>query len=336
MRALARFLAFIVAVFLLPSCSDEIMVATGESDDLVIVADADVTPEALEALVAVAHTGVPWLLGEPSFKTTIADPSKPGDLLNRRHVLLLGVWSGGDVARLAERRLSTPHTGEEAQFRIEEDVWARGQVVGSLIGRDEDELVAYMASHGNEILDRLETALVGRLARTLREDRDAAAAATMLHERYGWSLAPPTGYDLVSGAADQGFVYLRRTGPDRNVFVRWVDGQASDVSAEFATAERQEMCRLYYDGDEIEWRRPFAADTVSFGGREAVRLSGWWANRRLIGGGPFRLYCFAAPEEGRVYLVDASLYGPGLDKVPLMRNLDAIVHTFASGAREGN
>jgi hypothetical protein len=151
----------------------------------------------------------------------------------------------------------------------------------------------------------------------------------MLSERYGWSLSPPTGYDLISSAASQGFVFLRRTQPDRNLFVCWRKGGSELVTKDFALGMRQELARRYYDGDEIEWKRPLAADTVSFAGTTALRLSGWWANTRLLGGGPFRLYCFAVADQGRVYLVDESLFAPGMDKVPLMRNLEAIAHTFA-------
>jgi hypothetical protein len=318
---------------LLSSCSRRTIIAAGESDDLVIVADPDVAPAALDSLVSLVEAKIPWLLGEPSFKTTVTTPSTAEDLLQRRHVVLLGVWGRGDVPGLAARRITGLGLGEPAALRIEEDVWAAGQVVGLVVGRDEPELLAYLAGHRAEILKRLDAAVVGRLARTLTEDPNGAAAGAMLNERYGWSASPPTGYDLISSGADEGFVFLRRVQPDRNLFVSWRDGDSSLVNRDFAVGLRQQLTRRYYDGDEIEWRRPFEADTVSFAGTTALRLSGWWANKRLLGGGPFRLYCFAVPAQGRVYLVDASLFAPGMDKVPLMRNLDAIAHTFAAPGR---
>lgn len=321
------------AFCLLSSCSRRTIIAAGESDDLVIVADPDVTPAALDSLVSLVQAKIPWLLEEPSFKTTVTTPSTARELLQRRHVVLLGVWGRGDVPELAARRITGLRRGEPAGLRIEEDVWAAGQIVGLIVGRDEPELLAYLAGHRAEILERLDAAVVGRLARTLAADPNGAAAGAMLNERYGWSASPPTGYDLISSTADEGFVFLRRVQPDRNLFVSWREGGGALVTRDFAVNLRQELTRRYYDGDEIEWRRPFEADTVSFAGTTAVRLSGWWANKRLLGGGPFRLYCFAIPEQERVYLVDASLFSPGMDKVPLMRNLDAIAHTFAAPGR---
>ena len=218
-------------------------------------------------------------------------------------------------------------------LRIEEDVWAEGQVVALLIGRDEPELVAYLSSHREDILGRLEAAVVERLTRTLRDDPDGAAVAAMLGERYGWSLAPPSGYDLLSGAADRGFVFLRRTQPDRNLFVFWTTGGPELVTRDAVLRRREELARIFYDGDRVEWRRPFDERTVTFAGRPALRLSGWWANEKLLGGGPFRLHCFAVPEQGRVYIVDESLFAPGMDKVPLMRNMDAMAATFQVAGR---
>ncbi|MBM3307002.1 MAG: DUF4837 family protein [Candidatus Eisenbacteria bacterium] len=330
-RALSFGAALACAVCLLPSCSRRAVVAAGESDDLVIVADPEVTPAALDSLTALVQTKVSWLLGEPAFKPTVATVSGARDLLHRRHVVLLGVWGAGSVPDLARKRIGKLDEGAPARFRIEEDVWADGQIVGLLFGRDEQELLAHMTAHRREILDALDAAAARRLARTLASDRAAAAAAREIERRYGWSVTPPTGYDLITSAADEGFVFLRRTQPDRNLFVWWRDGDQDVVSEQFAVTMRQDLTKRYYDGDEIERRRPYEVAAVAFAGRPAIRISGWWANEALLGGGPFRLHCFAVPDQGRVYIVDESLFAPGMDKVPLMRNLDALAHTFAAG-----
>jgi hypothetical protein len=327
--------ALACAAALLCSCAKRTIIATGETDDLVIVADAEITPAALDTLVGLAHAKVPWLLGEQSYKTTLTSPDGPRELLHRRHVVLLGLWGRGEVPELATGRITGLPTGEPVALRVEEDVWAEGQVVALLIGRDEPELIAYLSSHRKEVLGRLETAVVERLTRTLRESADGAAVAAMLGERYGWSLAPPSGYDLLSGAADRGFVFLRRTQPDRNLFVFWTAGGPELVTRDDVLRRREELARIFYDGDRVEWRRPFEERTVTFAGRPALQVSGWWANDKLLGGGPFRLHCFAVPEQGRVYIVDESLFAPGMDKVPLMRNMDAMAATFQVTASPG-
>jgi len=162
-----------------------------------------------------------------------------------------------------------------------------------------------------------------------------------------WQAAGYTGQGLKIGILDQGFDGYRdllgRELPSRvsvKSFVPGIEVDQAGVSHGAAVAEvihdvapDAELVLAYYDGDQIEWRRPFEADTVAFADGTALRLSGWWANERLLGGGPFRLYCFAVPEQERVYLVDGSLFAPGMDKVPLMRNLDAIARTFTAPGR---
>ncbi|MBC8450968.1 DUF4837 family protein, partial [bacterium] len=101
-----------------------------------------------------------------------------------------------------------------------------------------------------------------------------------------------------------------------------------EITRDSLIAARDAVCEAYHNGDKVELRRPVLVDTVSFSGRTALCLSGWWGNMDLVGGGPFRTYAFHDAEDQRTYIVDVSLFAPGLDKTPVMRNLDAIANTF--------
>lgn len=308
-------------------CSGPVVTAAGESDDLVIIHDEGAA-RAGEALRAVMESPVAWLAEERAFRTTMGAPGRFRSFTNRRHLLLLGIWGEGGVERLIRRRIEGLERDELPQLVLVEDIWAKGQVVGVLVGRNEKELLTHIEERGPEILQRFESASVERFAVNLRYRASESGIGEALADRYGWSLSPPKGYDLFGTDTEEGFAFFRRTGPDRTISVFWQEGEAAHASEEFAIAKRAELGRRYFEGDEIEWRRGLAVDAVEFAGRPAVRLSGWWANRTLVGGGPFRTYCFYEPRDGRVYLVDVSLFAPGLDKVPLMRNLDAVARTF--------
>jgi hypothetical protein len=157
-----------------------------------------------------------------------------------------------------------------------------------------------------------------------------------LENRFGWSIAPPTGYDFFTTHADQGFVFFRRTRPDRTIFLSWRDALSDQVTEEYALAWREQLAAGYFDGDATEDKRPLILESVDFRGRPAVRISGWWGNRDLVGGGPFRCYCFHEPSQNRTYLLDTSLFAPGMDKTSLTRNLDAIAHTFSTPSEGGH
>jgi hypothetical protein len=327
----ARLAACLMAAAALMSCSGPVVTAVGSSNDIVVIRDADAAKLGDLAVAALEGPST-WLLDEPAFKTAITTMENSGDLKNIRHVLLVGTWSGGETGRMIRQVFPGLRESDRPGLHLTEDVWAKRQVVGAVIGANADAVAAYLTDNATSIRDRMETAALDRLTAELRATAVEAGMAEAMAERFGWSLSPPTGYELFTTNEADGFVFFRRTRPDRTIFVYWTEGDPSFVSEQFALAKRDEIAGLYFDGDAIEWKRPVEAERIEFLGRPAVRLSGWWGNRTLVGGGPFRTYCFHDPDTGRVYLLDASLFAPSFDKTALMRNLDAIARTFTFGA----
>ncbi len=315
------------------SCSGPTVSAVGESDDLVVVREEGSTTEADGLLLAVLEAEESWLLGESAFRATVATPEAFRRLTNRRHIMIVGTWDDAGVAELVRSRIGGLEPGDPPALRTVEDIWAKGQVVGAIMADSDAQLARYVEENRDAILSELEAAIMRRLVRILSERAAEGGAQEHLQERFGWSLSPPSGYDFIATHAGAGFVFFRRTRPDRTIFVYWQPGEARDVTEEFAIAKRSALADRYYDGDEMEWRREFAIDSLAFSGRPAVRLSGWWGNSELVGGGPFRSYCFYEESQGRVYLIDAALFAPGFDKMPLMRNLDAALHTFDTASK---
>jgi len=326
----ARLTVCLLAVAGLLSCSGPVVTAVGDSDELVIIHDqgsvklAELVADAMEAPRS-------WLLGEPAFRTTLTTLERSGDLKNLRHVLLVGTMDGGAVGEMARKLIPSLTEDAPPAFSVAEDVWAKRQVVGVVVGADSKAVTAFLREHGDRVRGDMEEAALARLATSLRETAVRAGMAQAMSERFGWSVSPPTGYDFFTTDSGDGFVFFRRTRPDRTVFVYWTDGDPGFVSEQFALSKRDELGARYLDGDLIEWKRPVEAERIDFLGRSAVRVSGWWGNRTLVGGGPFRSYCFHDSSSERVYLVDVSLFAPAFDKTALMRNLDAIAHTFAAG-----
>lgn len=322
-RMLILFLALAPALL---SCSGKVVPAVGESDDLVIVYDLGAAA-ARDAAVAAAETPSDWLVGEPAFRTTTVAAADLGDMRNRRHLLLVGVRGRDGVERLVRKAFRNIDRGNP-RLMISYDGWARGQVVAAVLASSEDELVSYISRESEEIARALAQASLRRLTQSLEENSGAESLATDLMERYGWSLHVPPGYEIFNAAEDSGLVFFRRTRPDRTVSVYWGLGSEHLVSRDFVLAKKAELGRKYFDGDEVELRRPVSVDTLEFAGRPAVAVSGWWGNKVLVGGGPFKTFCTRDDETGIVYLVDVSLFAPGLEKMPLMRHLEGLASTF--------
>lgn len=326
-----RLAACLLALAALLSCSGPVVTAVGDSDDIVVIYDPGASA-LVELVVASLESPSSWLLDEPAFKATLTTLEESGDLRNIRHVLLVGSWSGGAAGRKIREIFPGLAEGDPVALHLADDVWAKRQVVGALIGADPEAVETFMREHGDQVRDELEAAALRRLSSSLRETAVESGMTAAMSERFGWSVSPPSGYDFYTTDAGEGFVFFRRTRPDRTVFVYWTEGAPEFVSEQFILSRREELAGRYLDGDVIEWNRPVEAERVDFLGRSAVRVSGWWGNRTLVGGGPFRTYCFYEPSQERVYVVDVSLFAPGFDKTALMRNLDAIALTFTVGA----
>lgn len=319
--------AVAAATLALPSCTGKVIPAVGESDDLVVVHDAGADLSRAAALELAAAPNQ-WLGGEPAFRATAVRASDLGDLRNNRHLLMVGIRGADGVERRARDVFGDRALADAPRLLLAYDGWAKGQVVAAVIADSDEELSAYLRRNSASIVERLRAASVSRLASSLRENGEARGLADDLAARYGWAVYPPPGYEFENAAEDSGLVFFRRIRPDRTLTVYWGKGGEQLVSRDFILAKKAELGRRYFDGDEIEWRRPMVVDTVDVAGLPAVAVSGWWANRELIGGGPFISYCLRDPETGIVYLVDVSLFAPGLEKVPLMRHMEAMALTF--------
>lgn len=326
-RRAALVLCLCAVTLLWVSCSGPVVTAVGDANDIVVIT-AGPNSVAAGALPAIMESEVTWLLGEGMFDVALTTARESGDLKNIRHVLVAGTWDENDVVGLARTAVPGLRRGDPVRLRIVDDVWARKQVVGVILADTEQQLKAFLDREHASLAIAFEEAAVRHLADGLRATAVEAGMATALEDRFGWSIAPPSGYDFYTTSAGEGFVFFRRTRPDRSVFVYWTDGVPEHVSEQFVIERRDDLTGRYYDGDAIELRRPLERDHLEFLGRPGIRVSGWWANKELVGGGPFRTYCFHDSSQDRIYIVDVSLFAPSYDKTSMMRNLDAIAHTF--------
>jgi len=310
------------------SCTGPTVAAFGEIDDVVVLVGEGASGRPAELLEAALRADSAWLVGEQRFKARVADVRELNDFTYRRHLLLLGTWDDPHMSKVVRSRVGGMAPGDPPTARAVEDIWGEGQVVMAVMAGSRSELTEYLSNSSHEVVDRLVSAARDRLARKLREELEDTGFDLEMDGRFGWSLGPPTGYDLHPGHEEEGMAFFRKTRPDRTIFVHWTAGSPDDVTEEYAIEKRNEMGSLYFDGDQVEWRRELVVDNVEFRGRRALCVSGWWGNRELVGGGPFRSYCFHVPEQRRTYLIDAAVFAPALEKTPIVRNLDAALHTF--------
>jgi hypothetical protein len=166
-----------------------------------------------------------------------------------------------------------------------------------------------------------------RLNRGLFDAGEQQAATERLARDYGWSLRLPTGYKIDETHAQQRVIKIQSDKPARMVTVYWEGGSWDDVAG--TCVERKKMLAWeFWDQDEVV-DETMVVEGGRFLGYDCTVISGTWENKKYTIGGIYVTYCFSCEECGKNFTVDAAVFAPGLEKLPLMRELKAVLSTFS-------
>jgi hypothetical protein len=317
------------------SCSRPMIAAFGSNSEVVIITSPRSSEEG-EMLKSILEREIVTVQYEKAFEVRLLTSMDIDNEKTRKNIILLDYlapegghsktilkMAGGDKQAFVDGRRN---------FRKIDDRWARGQVVmliaapqkadlDSLLTRQEDEVFAYVSGQ-----------VQGRLNRALFYAGEQEAATRRLAETYGWSLRLPTGYDIDEKYASQRVIKILKDKPARMITVYWEGGEWEDRAA--SCLERKKMLAWeYWDEDEVV-DETLEIEAGQFLGHESAVLGGTWENKKYTIGGVFVAYCFRCAECGQNYVVDGSVFAPGLEKLPLMREVKAILSTFRCCQRD--
>ena len=146
--------------------------------------------------------------------------------------------------------------------------------------------------------------------------------------KYGWRVRVQHDYFLAFEDPKENFVFLRRRFPERWLFVYWVDTEdPSFLTPEWCLKKRNEIGEKFYGEDRVV-RGYTKVERGEFLGRKAFIVQGLWENEKEVAGGPYKAYCFYDSTTKRVYMIDIAVFAPGQRKMPFLRQLEVIAHTF--------
>jgi hypothetical protein len=227
---------------------------------------------------------------------------------------------------LNEEQAAQLAVGDRNLFLIR-DKWAVGQLVAVLAAPDAGSLLQAIEENTPRLYEAFERAAVENTKRILLKKEVQEDTARYLKREYGWSIMVPDQFEVVEDRENR-IILFRTVEPARMILVHWIDGFEGELNADGSIALRDNLGWTVYDEDYVE-RDMTTASQSTFLGREAIKMVGVWQNEKHMNGGPFRAYCFL--EGDRLYLVDVLVYAPGLDKIPFLRELEAIALTFTAG-----
>lgn len=328
-RACALLAVCAALAIVLEGCSKPVTLAVGPGGDITIITELDEDSPEVTALREGLEQEIVIIRPEPAFNVELSDPDGFDIRRNWRNLIFLGSmdqgsWVRGKISELlGEEQSAQLSAGERSLFLIR-DKWAIGQLVAVLATSDSRSLLRAIEDNAPALYDAFERAAVENTRRILLKKDVQRDTARYLMRKYGWSIMVPDQYEVTEDSENR-IILFRTDEPSRMILVHWMDDFEGKLTAEGGIALRDRLGWTVYDEDYVE-REMTEATESSFLGREAIRIVGVWQNDKHTNGGPFRAYCFI--EGDRLYLVDVLVYAPGLDKIPFLRELDAIAHTF--------
>lgn len=348
-------------VFLLTSCDSEptnkvkrtsaeyLPSANGTQGEILLVMDSSkwkspLGDEIREVLLA-PQEGI--LIPEPIFTVRWINPLIMPDLL-KRHTNLVYVLSleGKRAGNRKIKKLFTPESIEQIKknpqifSKIDKNLFAKGQRVMYLFGKDDKTLIKHLQENREGIRDIFQKEERKRLARKILGKKIDKSTRSYLKKEYGFRFSFPKGYLMAKEdkKEEEGFVFIRNITPqvDRNLFIAYQPyTDPKQLENQYVMAWRDSICKEYiFDRERTdsyivtENQVPPSIRKVSFKGNYALEIRGLWRTSIKSMGGSFLSYVIVDEKKGRLYYIEGFLYAPSKSKREFLRELETILWSF--------
>jgi len=216
----------------------------------------------------------------------------------------------------------------------QQDVYARGQEVLYLFGRNEEELIKNIKANKSGIKEFFNDKEANRLVSSFKKTAQKGIM-NYVEDSLNMELIVPFGFDIA--AKSEEFIWLRELDSKEEYNVWIVKMPYNDESVfdpNKIKSLRNSLGKKYITDkdlpdlhltsqDEID----FVIDTVNLNNQYALRTKGLWKYSDNSRGGALVSYLFANEETGDLYYLEGYLDAPGESKREPMRRLKAILST---------
>lgn len=216
----------------------------------------------------------------------------------------------------------------------QKDVYARGQEVLYLFGRNEEELIENIKNNKAGIKEFFNDKEAERLIAGLKKTAQKGIM-NFIEDTIGLEVIIPAGYDIAYKGSD--YVWLRELDTkieyniwavrmpytDQSVFVPENVKILRDSLAKKYITDKDDKDLYLTSQDEVD----FVIDTINLNNNYALRVRGLWKYSDNARGGAFAGYLFADEQKGELYYLEGYVDAPSTDKREPMRRLKAILET---------
>lgn len=331
-KSLARVLPFAFCWLLFFSCERK-GDSVGNEKEIIVFADSSNYAALQTELSRAFEREISTPMPEKIFEMHWQPLAKLSHFVYKPRLVLLGTTEGQDAASqrihdlLDEKQRARAARGESYLFKTD-DPWRTQQCLLILTAPALDTLQQRIAAHREELFELFDAPLTERLRAQLYRRMEQTELNQKIRRDHGWSLRAPHDYFLFKNLPQENFLMLRRTAPERWLFVTWK--HAADfrgINADSLIVWRNAIGRKFYENDRVA-AAEFSSSETEFAGHRALQISGLWENEEKIGGGPFKAWSFYDEDSKRLFLIDIAVFAPGKEKVLPLRQLEIIARTF--------
>jgi hypothetical protein len=325
----------VVSAFLISSCNSNSEPGTnmlpnvgGSSGEIAVVMekakwDGQMGDKVREILASPVE-GLPQT--EPIFDLLNATPGVFGELyITHRNILFIEIGEG-----------------KEAKATFSSNVYAKSQLIITLQGETEDDIIQLLDTQGKTIADKINITERDRRISYYKQSVSSINFNT-LRDGHKINLYVPGSYSL--DVNEKSFVWLAYETPltTQSILVHYFDYKGENYFNEDSIRSiRNNMTRAKVEGPVegtwmvIEDKFPVVYNTFRFRDRNYAEMRGLWTLENGYMGGPFITLVTKDEVNNRFVMIDGFVYAPKGDKRELMRQVEAILYTvgFDLGSEE--
>jgi hypothetical protein len=318
-----KFLSLIIVTLMISSCvkSDKITLvdSTGRINNVLIVMNNEDwegrVGDSLRQIIAQPLPGLPQ--DEYPFTVNQVDPITFNSLFKRnRNILFIGV----DTLE---------------HFYSNKNLYAYPQLTLTILGRDKNELIRNMMSHGEELISTFKENDMRLYQSRITKDAYETSEINTFNN-LGLEFKIPKAYRMVEDTGE--FLWYRSTITRGllNLLAYEIPVENLDsVSEDDLIRYRDSIGKTYVPGQfdstylvTEKLVRPIVKK-VNIGGREALESRGLWYVENDFMGGPFVSYTFKDEDTGRLLVIEGFSFTPSAKKRDFVFELESILKTVS-------
>jgi len=315
----------VIAASVLTACKDKdatklLPNVTGKSGEVVLVIEPDYWSSNIGAefrkTLTQEHPALPQK--EPIFDL-VHIPYKAFSNIFKTHRNIL-------LARV-DKKISEP------KIVIQEDVWAKPQLIVNIIAPDEEQLESLIREKGDLLVARILKAEMGRYAANYKK-YEQIGSADYIQKRFGIRLTLPKGYTIDLDTTN--FMWIENRGRGdmvQGIFIYSYDKPEVELTTDYLFAKRNQFTKKFVPGPDrgsymaveseaVPYRREMKVNDI-----DVIEIRNLWKIENDFMGGPFVSFTMVDNENNKVIAVDGFVYAPQFDKRDYLRQVEAILNS---------